>query len=491
MNYQNNKNCFYCRICLHKPCEFRTFRPNRLSSIIVHSNSKQRSVGVYAHRTGVALVLVMVVLVVLTAIVCRMGFSISQWKHRQQYMIDYQAARYACESGLKYAIAMIDSLEPNYISRPNEPDFSDLFTMSDEEYRLLMQGWAEELGAKVDANTLSRTDFNSQFIDLSSLFSPADINDVNNYRNLFPDSASDSNTILQSLFVRGPYGPPWPYITEPAEIEFGDAHVKIEICDENAKLPLSWGICSDEEVKPEMKAAVVTFCEWMRMEPNDIKPLLAQLEDIKEIKPFSLNLKPVVTVAKEQISPTDGDETKDRADNLRSRNRRVSARSRRRRTRTKTVSQTRDDIGHTRDFAKLMHSPMLDIERLNRPVNTDESRTESPLKYISLWGTGQVNVNTAPRHVLEAAFTFGGDAVAIAEQVINLRKEKPFESIEELKRRVFSYSSSIEKCEPYITTQSSYFSIRSEATSGVARVRAITGIKKGGGKFQQIGIITE
>src|SRR4030042_1264787 len=89
------------------------------------------------HRSGVVLILMMVVLIVLTAVVYRVGSAISQWKHRQQYMIGYQIARYACESGLKYAIATIDELEPNYISRPNEPDFSDLFTMSDEEYKLM------------------------------------------------------------------------------------------------------------------------------------------------------------------------------------------------------------------------------------------------------------------------------------------------------------------------------------------------------------------
>jgi type II secretory pathway component PulK len=134
---------------------------------------------------------------------------------------------------------------------------------------------------------------------------------------------------------------------------------------------------------------------------------------------------------------------------------------------------------------------MIDTETLAKPVNEDENRTESPLRYISLWGTEQVNVNTSSRNVLEAAFTFGGDAVEIAEQIINLRKEEPFKDIDELKKRLFSYSNSIEKCKPYITTQSSCFSIRVEAISGVAKVCAITGIKKEEGKFQKIGIIIE
>ncbi len=445
------------------------------------------------HRTGAALILVMVVLVVLTAIMYRIGSSISQWKHRQQYMIDYQMARYACESGLKYAMATIDKLEPNYIPRPNEPDFSDLFTMGDAEYSQMMQQWAQELGTEVDGNDLSKTDSNSQFIDLSFLFGPNDVNEANEYSSFSADFAAEPNAgQYQDLFVRGPYGPPWPYLTKPIDIEFGDARVKIEISDENAKLPLTWGISSDDEVKQETKAAILTFCEWMQMEPNDIKPLLVQLKEIKEIKPFSTKLKPVVSVVKEQIIRASGEENEDsKSSQLRSRRSRRTRRRRSRRARMRTVKKTRPDVGHARDFAKLMYSPMLDTETLAKPVNEDENRTESALKYISLWGTSKVNVNTAPRHVLEAVFTFGGDAVEIAEQIINLRREKAFKDIDDLKKRLFSYSNSIEKCEPYITTQSSYFSIRAEARSGVAKVCAITGLKKEEGKFQKIGIITE
>lgn len=458
-----------------------------------------------SRRSGVALILVVVVLVVLTAIVYRISSSISQWKHRQQYMIDYQTARYACESGLKYALATIGTLQNNYISRPNEPDFSDLFTMSDEEYKQMMQDWAKKLGAEIDTNDLNKNDFIANFLDFSSLFETNDTNSLSetDFNNQLMDSSflsgpNDINDInvpnlqeLNELFVRGPYGPPWPYVTEPVEIEFGDARVKIEIIDENAKLPLTWGISSDQNVKEETNAAIITFCEWMQMEPNDIEPLLVQLKDIKEIKPFSVDLKPVVTVTKQQAGQTgDGQDDSRRRSELRRSGRRP-ARSRTSRAGTRTIQQTRQDIGHTMDFAKLLHSPMLDAETLAKPVNQDENRSESALKYISLWGTGQVNVNTASRQVLEAAFTFGGDAVEIAEQIITLRKEIPFKDIDDLKKRLFSYSSSIDKCKPYITAESSYFSIRVIASSGVAKVCATAGLKKEQGIFQKIGIIIE
>lgn len=460
-------------------------------------NGQEDKICFSRHRTGFALILVIVVLVVLTAIVYRVSSSISQWKHRQQYMIDYQIARYACESGLKYALATVDGLAPAYVSRPNEPDFSDLFTMSDEEYKQMMQDWAYKLGIEIDANNLGKDNFAANFMDFRSLFESNDVNDSNSLPadyNFFSE-LNDINDVNKSgllepneLYVRGPYGPPWPYVVEPVEIEFGDARVRIEIIDENAKLPLCWGISSDEEVKEEAKTAVVTFCEWMQMEPNDIDPLLKQLAGIKEIKPFSVNLKPVVTATSQQAASGEEDANK----SPQSRRMARRARARASQMRSTAAQETRPQMGHTMDFAKLMHSPMIDLEKLAKPVNEDENCAESALKYISLWGTGQVNVNTAPRQVLEAAFTFGGDAAEIAEQIIKLRKEIPFQNIDDLKKRLFSYTSSIEKSKSYITFQSTCFSIRVSATSGVAKVSATAGIKKEKeGNAQKIGIIIE
>ena len=70
---------------------------------------------------------------------------------------------------------------------------------------------------------------------------------------------------------------------------------------------------------------------------------------------------------------------------------------------------------------------------LAAPTIISQDRNESALKYMDLWGTTQVNINSAPRNVLEAAFTFGGDADKIADEIIKKRREKPFAGIDELK----------------------------------------------------------
>ena len=119
----------------------------------------------------------------------------------------------------------------------------------------------------------------------------------------------------------------------------------------------------------------------------------------------------------------------------------------------------------------------------------DEDRKEYPLKYISTWGTRVVNVNTAPRHVLEAAFIYGGNQVDIADQIIQLRKIQPFESVDDLQKRVIGYTDSIEKCKPYITTTSRIFTIKITATSGLAKASAVIAITKDGNTVKRIAAI--
>ncbi len=101
-----------------------------------------------------------------------------------------------------------------------------------------------------------------------------------------------------------------------------------------------------------------------------------------------------------------------------------------------------------------------------------------------------MNINTAPRHVLEAAFTFGGDADKIAEEIIQRRRIKPFTNIEDLRKSLLKYADSIEKCKKYITTASRFFTIKVTAVSGVAKASAVIAITKDGKKVEKIAIIS-
>jgi hypothetical protein len=101
--------------------------------------------------------------------------------------------------------------------------------------------------------------------------------------------------------IRGPYGPPWPFVTEPVEFEVGSAKVRIEIEDENAKYPLGWTVLADRRVKREADAGFAIFGELMGLDAEQIRE--KQLTNINEIKPFRLDFKPMTRATKTPIQP--------------------------------------------------------------------------------------------------------------------------------------------------------------------------------------------
>jgi len=432
------------------------------------------------YRPGVVLVLTLVILVVLSVLAYTLTSRVASQQHRDQYIIDYQAARYACDSALKYSLATVQNLSPRLISRPNEPDFSDLFALTEEEYQELLDEWARTRTGPPQARDVNDVNETAGFNDIAG---PGLLFDVNAF-------SADSNAVWQmptdindvnEVTIRGPYGPAWPLATEPIELEIGSAKVTITIEDENAKMPISWGITGEKEFQRQAQAALQTFCEWMQMDTDQIDDLQSQLEQVAEIKPFKLDLKAITTTEKvkqEKKQPR--------------RRRRVTRRGRRsRRAKTKPKKRTRPASAHAADFARLFHSSLVDTETLARPIIESEQRNESALKYLGMWGSKKVNINSAPRHVLESAFTFGGDEVEIADEIIKKRRNKPFKDIGELRKLLYKYADSITKTEKYITTSSTLFTIRVRACSGVAKTSAVASVAKDGKKVEKLAILFE
>jgi hypothetical protein len=410
-------------------------------------------------RPGVVLLVTLVLLVVLATLGYTFSGRIASQRHRDQYIIDYSNARYGCDSAIKYALATLQELEPELLSRPNEPDFSDLFALDEVGIQELLAQWNPE----------SQTGtFNSSknFDDKSS------VDDVNS-------TGREELSGLGSIVIRGPYGPPWPFVTEPSEFEIGTAKVRIEIEDENAKYPLGWAMMNNPELERETEAGFATFCEMMGMDFMQINSLREQLKQIGEIKPFAVSFKPKTKVTRTTVPTTTRTASRGRT----SRTRRTP-----RITRT-TVPVSKQISAQTTHFANMFHSSLIDTEPLEQPTIVVGDRKEYPLKYMGLWGTRLVNINTAPRPVLEAAFIFGGNQVEIAEEIIRQRQQEPFTNIEDLKNKLSRYSESIGICEEYITTQSNYFTIKITSTSGVAGASSMIAITKEGDKITKIAVI--
>ena len=141
------------------------------------------------------------------------------------------------------------------------------------------------------------------------------------------------------------------------------------------------------------------------------------------------------------------------------------------------------------DYAKLFHSSLMELDYLKRTLGEPSQRTQTPLEYLGLWGTRQVNINTAPRHVLEAAFTFGGSEVAIAEEIIRRRQEKPYESVKELTDELSPYKTQIDDASDYLAAASEIFRIRIECTSGIARCHAVAAVVKKNKNVEKLVIL--
>ena len=453
---------------------------------------------------GIVLMITMVVLIILAILGYTLSSRVAAQRHRDNFIIDYTAACYARDSALKYTMSAFDDFN-NFvlISRPNEPDFSDLFAMSEPDYRKMLEDWAADIMKKrleeqrASENWFSSFDSEPQDFnefgfnheadaltfksDNRDINSTTDLNDTNDAYSDELDAAALAGVETEMidpnlLTVPGPYGPEWPYVIEPIEFEIGDCHVKIEIEDENAKFPLGWSILEDAKYKRESDAAVTTFCEWMGFEPDQIKGLKEQFNEVRDIKPFKVEFQQMTTrvLDKEAAArPLRGN------------------RPRRRRAVYKNVTLTaaQQITKQAGDFSHLFHSSVIDTDVLARPTIVSEKRKESALKYMSLWGTTQVNVNTAPRQVLESAFTFGGQARRIADEIIDKRREKPFESIAQLQTDLLSYSDNIEKCIPFITTASNVFTIHVTATSGTAKASVVIVIVQAEGKPQTVAVM--
>lgn len=436
---------------------------------------------------------VLVVLIVLSMLGYTISAKVSTRRQRQQFMIDYQAALYARDSAVKYALATLEDInEPNLIVRADAPDFSDTFKMSDSELKDILSEWAESITMEKAQMYIRQQNLLLGGADANGLQDFNDINDINDFRNTFRDinDLNDANifnlTDLQGidfndanlLHIPGPYGAPWPLIAPPMEFEIGTAKVRVEIHDENAKYPLGWAMLEDPEIRREVAAGFETFCEWMDVEEPMVEDLEEQLLKLNETKKYQLNFTEIKQTKREkvQVPPR------------RARTRR--ARRSRQTTRYRTTVTVIPDVVHYSDFSRLFNSPAIDTETLARPTIISDERKESALKYISVWGANKVNVNSAPRQVLESAFIFGGDAKQISQSIIEQRKLRPFVDIGEIRHAIFRYSDSVDKCKEFIATRSDFFTIRVTATSGVARTAAVIAVRKINNKLEKVAVLS-
>lgn len=463
---------------------------------------------------GIALIIAVVTLAVLSSLLAGLSLRVSMAKRRQAYIVEYQRARYALDSALKYALATVPRQRFELSERQYLPDFSDLFVMNQQQYEAFVLAWAETADDEQIEQVLKPEALGSQTAQLSSAEMLSQLSSIfglgaddANVPGTLPagrsqtqspayapdaDDGDDYFLDPDDIEVPGPYGPPWPHVIEPIELTIGTARVVVTIEDENAKMPLAWTITNQQAVNKEAEVVLSMFGDWMGMSPEEVELLKIQLEQIHEHKAFQLNPSAILLPRQQQRRQTAAERAAQRAEDRRA-GRLTTSRTaiRRRQAQQETASPThRPAVAHAADFAKLFHSSLLDRDLLARPVDHTAMQNVSPLKYLSLWGSQRVNINTAPRHVLEAALAFGGgDPVDLAERIIRHRQHTPFQSIDDLKQAFYSDRMEIERAGDYLTTRSNLFLIRVVAQSGNARASAAAAVIKEGTDVEKLVVL--
>ena len=229
------------------------------------------------NRSGIVLLITLVILVILATVAYTLTDRVAARRHRNNYLVDYAQAQYACDSAMKYAISSLDILDAKLISRPNEPDFSDVFAMSDAAYDAMLARFVQDrtTGAKGTSTSAGGR-------------ITAGSGDANG-----ADETLAEADVAASPFVPGPYGPDWPLVVPSLQIEIGSAKVKIEVEDENAKYPLGWGMIVDEELKGQANVSYATFFEWMKYNEEEIRDMKESLAKLNTIRPFKMTFSPV------------------------------------------------------------------------------------------------------------------------------------------------------------------------------------------------------
>lgn len=440
------------------------------------------------------------VLVVLVTVTTTLAVRVAQVRQRQQYIMDYQKARYGLDSAMKYALTVLPEKKFTPIARKDAPDFSDLFWLTREQYLNYVNAWASSVEPELLAQYLKKVDDDQSDVlkqeDSRSLFSQMlskfmeqqeQQTDPNDSNSIGLDELLE-NFDPNQIVVPGPYGPAWPNVIEPIKLEIGECKVTIAVEDENAKMPLSWLVTDNVATNKQARVALQTFAEWMSISRETAAELTRQLEQLSQHKMFKLSYSTVVLPPEKTNTPQPAAQqpparTVGRAG---SRRRLLTPKAEQAKTQTQTQSKTRPEVAHAADFAKLFHSSLLNIEPLALPLENTAFENESAIKYLALWGNQRININTAPRQVLEAAFVFGGNPDEVAKAVILERKEKPIKSTAQLKSALPEYSSSIDRAAPYIDTESKFFTIRITSRCGRAKVSSVAAVIKEGKQMEKL-----
>jgi general secretion pathway protein K len=122
---------------------------------------------------------------------------------------------------------------------------------------------------------------------------------------------------------------------------------------------------------------------------------------------------------------------------------------------------------------------MRELERFG-----EEKKTKRLLDFVTIHSEGKININTASKEVLESL----GESMdsALAESIVEYRKEESFESIEDLKKVGGIDEEVLEEIREWITVKSSTFTIEAHVSYSGAVASIKTVVQRQGNKGRLI-----
>ncbi|MEA1928900.1 MAG: type II secretion system protein GspK [Candidatus Auribacterota bacterium] len=143
------------------------------------------------------------------------------------------------------------------------------------------------------------------------------------------------------------------------------------------------------------------------------------------------------------------------------------------------------ELALTKDMTETMlvgwpHREEIEVEAKGDELELIDPWADKPFLglrgYLTVYGDGMVNINTASREVLEVMLQDeNDDQAALASDIIDAREELPFESIEDINDDEYLSDKIKDKFLERFKVSSEYFNILSEGKVGntTARVRAV------------------
>lgn len=232
------------------------------------------------------------------------------------------------------------------------------------------------------------------------------------------------NSILNTLKTERVISRWTPFIAEPLKFRLEPFDITVQVSDEQSKLDLNLLGLNDEKPRRDVRDMVATLLETA-FEESSVQKLLDSIEEKRQELNQGENKDYKGKEGEEiEVDEEVGEEEKEEKDKL-----------------TRTI---------------IFHTPEELLQFFEEEIKTGEGGKLREIidRYFTAWSDGRVNLNTASEEVL-GALGFSDDMTKLITE-----RASPFKTVSEAQRALIRSAKNFNKVARYLTTQSSYLSLK-------------------------------